>query len=207
MTDAPPPSPVASFAAGFDDSAHEAQQVFRAVLDAFAHPGRIVALPSKVEAPAPLSPATAAFLLTLVDRETPLFLAPAFRTDETTQYVRFHTGAPLVAREADAVFAVISADRTTLPHGYLDDFAIGSDAYPDRSATLVIEAPSLHGGARRTLRGPGIETTATIEVAGLADSFWNEWAANKALFPCGVDVVFAAGTELLALPRGIAVEV
>lgn len=196
-------APPASLTAGFDDSAHEAQRVFRAVLDAFAHPGRVVALPSKIEAPPPLGPATAAFLLTLVDRETPLFLAPAFRTDETIRYVRFHTGAPLADREEDATFAVLPADRTPL----LDRFAVGSDAYPDRSATLVIELPSLHGGPQRILRGPGIESTAAIAVAGLAESFWTEWAANKALFPCGVDVVFAAGTELLALPRGIAVEV
>ena len=193
----------AGLAAGFDDAAHEAQQVFRTMLDAFAHPGRIVALPSKVEAPAPLSPASAAVLLTLVDRDTPLFLAADFLTEETTRYVRFHTGAPLVARKADAVFAVVAADRAPL----LDGFAIGSDAYPDRSATLVIELPSLRGGPRRILRGPGIETITEISVAGLADSFWREWATNKALFPCGVDVVFAAGTELMALPRGIAVEV
>ena len=198
-------TPLASLATGFDDSAHEAQQVFRAVLDAFAHPGRIVALSSTIEVPAPLSLATAGFLLTLVDRETPLYLAPAFSSDEAVQYVRFHTGAPLVLRKADAVFAVISADRAAPPDGYLGGFAVGSDAWPDRSATLVIELPSLHGGPRRTLRGPGIEDTAEIDVAGLDASFWGEWAANKALFPCGVDVVFAAGAELLALPRGIAV--
>ena len=189
-------------AAGFDDPSHEAQRVFRSVLDAFAHPGRIVALPSKVEAPAPLCPATAAFLLTLVDRDTPLWLAPSFRNDATIQYVRFHTGAPLAALEVDALFAIVPADPAPL----LDSFAIGTDAYPDRSTTLVIEVPSLRGGPSRTLRGPGIETSAPLEVAGIADAFWREWAANRALFPCGVDVVFAAGTELLALPRGIAAE-
>lgn len=195
-------APSTALAAGFDDPAHEAQQVFRAVLDAFSHPGRIVALASNVEAPNPLSPATAAFLLTLVDRDTPLFLGPAFRTDAAIQYVRFHTGAPLAGREQDAAFAVIGTDRAPL----LDGFSIGSDAYPDRSATLVIEVPSLRGGPRRTLRGPGIETTASFEVAGLPDSFLTDWAANRALFPCGVDVVFAAGSEFLALPRGIAVQ-
>ena len=41
--------------------------------------------------------------------------------------------------------------------------------------------------------------------AGAAD-FWQAWADNHALFPCGVDVVFAAGSQLLALPRSIAVE-
>ena len=43
-------------------------------------------------------------------------------------------------------------------------------------------------------------------VAGLPDSFWRDWTANHALFPCGVDIVFAADSQLLALPRSIAVE-
>ena len=56
------------------------------------------------------------------------------------------------------------------------------------------------------MRGPGIETRAAISIAGLPDSFWSEWAANHALFPCGVDLVFTSGADLLALPRSIVVE-
>jgi alpha-D-ribose 1-methylphosphonate 5-triphosphate synthase subunit PhnH len=70
----------------------------------------------------------------------------------------------------------------------------------------VIQLPALRGGPTLTLRGPGIDGSATASLAGLGDAFWSEWTANRALFPCGVDVVFAAGSELLALPRSIAVE-
>ena len=70
----------------------------------------------------------------------------------------------------------------------------------------VVEVPALTGGPQRHLRGPGIAERATIAVAGLAESFWSEWKANHALFPCGVDVVFTAGRALLALPRSIIVE-
>ena len=70
----------------------------------------------------------------------------------------------------------------------------------------MIQVPSLRGGPNRTLRGPGIDGSITAGIAGLADSFWSEWNANRALFPCGVAVVFVAGSELLALPRSIAVE-
>lgn len=189
-------------APGLADIAHDSQRLFRAVLDAFAHPGRIVALPQPPAAVGPLSPAATAFLLTLVDRDTPLWLAPAFDTREIGDFVRFHTGAPLVTREADALFAVVTPDRAPL----IDGFAIGTDPYPDRSATLVIEVPSLSGGSSRNLRGPGIEDRQSVAIAGVADAFWVEWMANHALFPCGVDLVFTAGTELLALPRSIAVE-
>jgi alpha-D-ribose 1-methylphosphonate 5-triphosphate synthase subunit PhnH len=189
-------------ATGFTDISHDSQRVFRAVLDAFSHPGRIVAVPAEVETSGTLSIAAIAFVLTLVDRETPLWLAPEFDTSEVRDFVRFHTGAPIVTDTEAALFGLATPARQPM----LDGFAIGSDPYPDRSATLVIQVPALRGGPVLTLRGPGIDGSAAAAIAGLSESFWPEWAANRALFPCGVDVVFAAGSELLALPRGIAVE-
>jgi alpha-D-ribose 1-methylphosphonate 5-triphosphate synthase subunit PhnH len=189
-------------APGLADPAHDAQRLFRAVLEGFSHPGRIVALPQPPAGVGPLSAAATAFVLTLVDRDTPLWLAPTFDTDAVSDFVRFHTGAPIVAREAEALFALVTPDRTPM----LDGFAIGTDPYPDRSATLIVEVPSLSTGPERFLRGPGIQSRATARIDGLPSSFWSEWKANNALFPCGVDVVFTACSELLALPRSIVVE-
>jgi alpha-D-ribose 1-methylphosphonate 5-triphosphate synthase subunit PhnH len=193
--------PVTVLAPGFSDPGHDAQRLFRAVLDAFAHPGRIMSLPDPPAGPGTISPATAAYLLTLVDRDTPLWLAPEFERPAVRDFVRFHTGAPIVARRDEAVFAVLVHDTASL-----DGFAIGTDPYPDRSATLVIEVPVLGAGAARRWRGPGIDGQAAVAVGGLGADFWQAWADNHALFPCGVDVVFAAGSQLLALPRSIAVE-
>ncbi len=189
-------------APGFTDPSHESQRIFRGVLDAFAHPGRIVTVADPLVAPPGLSIASAAFLLTLADRDTPLWLAPEFERPEVHDFVRFHTGAPIVGGRADAVFALLAHDQALL----FDDFAIGTDTYPDRSATLLIEVPVLGVGAARTWRGPGIDGEARVAVAGLDNGFWLDWNANHGLFPCGVDVIFAAGSQLLALPRGIAVE-
>jgi alpha-D-ribose 1-methylphosphonate 5-triphosphate synthase subunit PhnH len=192
----------AGLAPGLADPAHDSQRLFRAVLEAFSHPGRIVALAQAPAAAGPLSRAATAFLLTYVDRDTPLWLAPELDARPVRDFVRFHTGAPIVANQGDALFAVAPSSRAPT----LDGLAIGSDPYPDRSATLVIDVPDLRSGTDRIWRGPGILGHSTVAVAGLADGFWAEWAANHALFPCGVDVVFAAGSELLALPRSIAVE-
>ena len=188
--------------AGLADAAHDSQRIFRTVLDAFAHPGRIVAVPVEVEAPAALNAAATALVLTLIDRDTPLWLAPCFDSPELHDFVRFHTGAPIATRPEDAAFAVVPGDREPM----FDGFAVGTDPFPDRSATLIVQVPALRGGPHRTLRGPGIESMTEAAVAGLAPTFWRDWAANHALFPCGVDVVFAAGIELLALPRSIVVE-
>jgi alpha-D-ribose 1-methylphosphonate 5-triphosphate synthase subunit PhnH len=71
---------------------------------------------------------------------------------------------------------------------------------------LVVEVPVLGAGAARSWRGPGIDGQTSVAVGGLGADFWQAWAHNHALFPCGVDIVFAAGSQLLALPRSIAVE-
>jgi alpha-D-ribose 1-methylphosphonate 5-triphosphate synthase subunit PhnH len=191
-----------SLGPGLADPSHDSQRLFRAILDAFAHPGSIVGLPQTPEAAEPLSRAATAFLLTLVDRETPLWLASDVDSPALRDFVRFHTGSPIAARPADALFAVTKA-ATTPP---LDGFAAGVDPYPDRSATVIIDVPALGGGPVRAWRGPGIDNQAKVAVAGLSDAFWSEWAANRTLFPCGVDVVFTAGTDLVALPRSISVE-
>ena len=194
---------LSSLSPGFANPSHDAQRLFREVLDAFSHPGRIVTLADVPQGPGTISPATAAYLLTLADRDTPLWLAPAFETPAVRDYLRFHTGAPVVGDRAAATFAV-------LPHDDADPFegfALGTDTYPDRSATLVIEVPALGAGPVHTGRGPGIEGEAQFAIAGLDDWFWRQCATNHALFPCGVDLVFTSGSQLLALPRSISVEV
>lgn len=189
-------------APGLADPAHDSQRLFRAILQAFSHPGRIVGLPNVPQPVGTLSAAATAFLLTLVDRDTPLWLAPSLATPLVRDFVRFHTGAPIADSRGTALFAVTRPDDAPL----LDGFAIGTDPYPDRSATVVIEVAALRGGSEKVWRGPGIDGETHAAIAGLPETFWAEWAANRALFPCGVDVAFAAGTELIALPRSIALE-
>ena len=189
-------------APGLADPSHEAQRLFRSVLDAFSHPGRVVELRDAPVGPGTLSPAAAAFLLTFADRETPLWLEAGVDKQEVRDFLRFHAGAPLVhAREA-ATFAVIIAGGGEPFAG----FAIGTDTYPDRAATLVIEVPALEGGRATIWRGPGIDGEIQVAIDGLGDGFWPAWTANHALFPCGVDLVFASGSRLIALPRSVAVE-
>ncbi|MBR2816002.1 MAG: phosphonate C-P lyase system protein PhnH [Reyranella sp.] len=192
-----------SLSPGFADPAHDAQRLFRRVLDAFSHPGRIVSLAGAAVGPGTISRATTAYLLTLADRDTPLWLAPAFDRPEVRDYLRFHAGTPMVVSRSEATFAVLRHEDADPFEG----FAVGTDTYPDRSATLVIEVPSLDEGPIRLCRGPGIDGEAHLAVAGLDDGFWRKCAANHALFPCGADLVFTSGSSLLALPRSISVEV
>ena len=196
-------SDLTNLAPGLANPSHDAQGLFRAILEATSHPGRIVSLPAAPVGPGRLSCAAAAYLLTLADRDTPVWLADEFDGPDVRDFLRFHAGTPLVTPRGDATFAVLG---TATPQPF-DGFSVGSDSYPDRAATLVIELPDLRGGPATAWRGPGIDGHASVALAALPESFWFDWAANHALFPCGVDLVFAAGTELCALPRSIAVEV
>lgn len=195
-------SDLSGLAPGLADPVHDSQQLFRAILDATSQPGRIVRLAAAPTGPGALSRAAVAWLLTVADRDTPVWLAPAFDQPAVRDFLRFHAGAPIVPSRADAAFAVLPAGLAAS----FDGFALGSDTYPDRSATLVIEVPDLRAGRTTRWRGPGIDGVTQVAVAGLNEEFWTDWAANHGLFPCGVDLVFTAGPELCALPRSIAVE-
>ena len=80
----------------------------------------------------------------------------------------------------------------------------GTHAYPDRSATIVIQTAGFAPGTV-ALTGPGIRGSASFGVAGLEDGFWAAMAENHARFPTGVDVIFAAPRQVAALPRSTAI--
>ena len=193
---------MSSLAPGLADPSHDAQRLFRGVLDAFSHPGRIVDLRDAPLGPGTLSPAAVAFLLTFADRETPLWLEAGLDRQTVRDFLRFHVGAPIVQAREAATFAVIIGGGGEPFAG----FVIGTDTYPDRAATVVIEVPSLEDGPACTWRGPGIAGAARVAIDGLGRDFWSAWTVNHALFPCGVDVVVTSGSRLIALPRSIAVE-
>ena len=188
---------------GFADPVIDSQLVCRAALDAMARPGRIAEVPDSLRPPAPLAVGTAAFCLALADHDTPLWLAPEFRTPTVTAFLRFHCGCPIVDDPALAAFAV--AGGRGLPA--LGRFSAGDDAWPETSTTVIVQVDDLldHGPLRLT--GPGIETEHTLTVPGLRADIWDEWAANRELFPCGVDLVLVAGRRIAALPRTTAVVV
>ena len=88
----------------------------------------------------------------------------------------------------------------------LDSLALGTDIYPDQSATCVVDV--LRATATTTdspvawhLRGPGIQNVAALHVDGLPDDFEVQWAANQAVFPRGVDLLLATLDHIVGLPR------
>jgi alpha-D-ribose 1-methylphosphonate 5-triphosphate synthase subunit PhnH len=187
---------------GLADPVGDAQRIFRRVLDALAHPGRVVTLDAPAELPAGvLGRGAIGTGLALLDFETAIWL------DEVAgvagPHLRFHCNCPLATSRDQAVFVLIG-DPATLPP--LDGFALGSDSYPDRSATLVIEVKALDQDGALRLSGPGIEDRAQLGVAGLRTGFWQERAGLAPLFPRGLDLILTCGDRLAAIPRTTTVE-
>jgi len=186
-------------ALAFADPVHDSQRTFRAVMNAMARPGTIQAVAGLAAAPGPLFPVAAAVAVALADYETPLWLdAPLAASSEVAAYLTFHTGARIVAAPAHAIFALV-ADAGSLPD--FAEFALGTDVYPDRSTTLILQVASLTDGARLRLQGPGIKGHASLAIAGLPADISARLTANHARFPRGVDLVLAGPEGVAALPR------
>jgi alpha-D-ribose 1-methylphosphonate 5-triphosphate synthase subunit PhnH len=187
-----------TIAAGFADPALDAQATFRCLLEAIAHPGRIVMAPEKLPAaPAPLLAPAYATALTLLDFETPLWVDPTLATAGVIESLRLHCGCPIVDR-AKARFALLSGTG-----GSLSAFDQGAPEYPDRSATLIWQVANLETGRGARLTGPGIRTSTRLHVEGLPADFWTQGTLNHRQFPLGVDVVFVTTDRMAALPRSI----
>lgn len=189
-------------AAGFRDPVFDAQAAFRAAMWALARPGRAEALAAGLEPPAPLAPEAAALALALCDYETPVWLdAPLAAVPEVGAFLRFHTGAPIVADTGMARFALIADPRNLID---LAAFPQGSPDYPDASVTLILQVERL-GTAGFVLEGPGIRGVAGVGAAPLPADFAERLRANRALFPRGVDLLLAGAGAVVGLPRSVTV--
>lgn len=192
-------------APGFDDPVLQSQDVFRLCLSAMAHPGRIHPMGSIAlrALPIGLHHSSAALLLALLDQDTALWLSPALRSSDCATFLRFHTGCALTTDPGHATFALVEEQGSLPP---LAAFAQGSEAYPDRSTTVVLQCEGLHAHRGWTLTGPGIEHTVSLAIDALAVDFLERWNANRAVFPRGIDLFLAAPDAIAALPRTVRME-
>jgi alpha-D-ribose 1-methylphosphonate 5-triphosphate synthase subunit PhnH len=184
---------------GFADKVASAQSTFRSVMDAMARPGSVQRVVASAGFPVPLMRGTAAIALTLFDHDTPIWLdARMSETSDVTKWLKFHSGAPVVRDSSIASFALIG-DAAALPS--LERFSFGSNEYPDRSTTLIVQLESLAKGATVELCGPGIDGRATIQAAIEPADLFERLMVNEKLFPRGIDVVLVADDSIVAIPR------
>lgn len=187
----------------FHDAALGSQAVFRTALSALSHPGRLNEMPAVTELPRHGHGAAAALLLALVDSDCSVWLSSALVHTDAAAWLRFHTGCSWADRPASARFLWV-AEGDAMPA--LSSLVLGSDEYPDQSATVVVEVPVLarapHVDAQTfCLAGPGIAETRVLVASGLPDDFAAQWHANCDAFPRGVDLFLATAIHIAGLPR------
>jgi len=190
---------IAELPAGFADKVLSAQSTFRSVMEAMARPGRVQQVIAGVGTPGSLMSGAAAIALTLFDHDTPIWLDARMRQyPEVAKWLKFHSGAPVVDDSSISSFALID-DGGALPD--LSRFALGSNEYPDRSTTLVIQVESLTHGRDYELRGPGIDGVTILRATIEPMDLFERLSINETLFPRGIDVVLVSGDAIAAIPR------
>jgi len=191
--------------AGFTDPTREAQAVFRALLDALAHPTRPYPVAGVSTPPGAFGPALAAVALTLLDEDCAVWLGGGLAADtELAAWLDFHTGARRVAEPASADFAFAAPGE--LPA--FDEFRLGTDEAPHLSTTLVIDVRGI--GCDSPIEahhflatGPGINGSAELDApwADRIADFAGQWTRNAARFPRGLDLLLVEERSVQALPR------
>lgn len=180
---------------GFAMPAIRSAECFRILMDCMARPGLIGQVSGHHHAPAPVSLAASAAMLTLCDSSTGIYLAPSHNSAALRDWIAFHCGSPLVSAE-QADFAIGRWDEL----GPLERYRHGEAEYPDRSVTLLVACERLEPrGARLT--GPGIEEAHHLNLPEIT-----AFQANRARFPFGFDCFFTAADRIAALPRTTKVE-
>jgi alpha-D-ribose 1-methylphosphonate 5-triphosphate synthase subunit PhnH len=188
---------------GFADKVRSAQSTFRAVMDAMARPGTVHRITAWLDAPKPLTAPAAAIALTLFDHDTTIWLDEALSAaSHVARWLRFHTSAPVTTERRYATYVLIG-DPLALPD--LETFALGSEEYPDRSTTLILQLESLAAGPALRLTGPGIRDSEMLRVTGWPGDLADRLERNRKQFPRGVDLILAAGDSIAALPRTVRV--
>lgn len=185
---------------GFTDPVFDAQAVFRAAMDALARPGSVHEITCQLTPPKGVCVASGALMLTLCDYDTPVYLSAALAQCAVPGWLGFHAGAKLTNDKSASAFSFFEKGGT-LPA--FSHFAQGTQDYPDRSTTIILEVASLDGGPRLSLSGPGIKGTTEIAPVGLPSTFLDQWRANRALFPRGIDLILTCGNRLIGLPRTV----
>ncbi len=194
-----PSSGTSSPMSGFLNPVHDAQYVFRSILEAISHPGRIVELDDLPDAPVPLYPAAAAICLGLVDFETPVWVDNATAASaQAINHLKFHCACPITTIPDEACIALLGDSLESVD---LARFNLGSDERPETSTTVIIQVEALDEGPGKRLHGPGIDGSTELSVAGIPDVFWNALKRNHALFPRGVDIILCTHDAIVCLPR------
>jgi alpha-D-ribose 1-methylphosphonate 5-triphosphate synthase subunit PhnH len=188
---------------GFDDPVLDSQATFRGALQAVSLPGQTVVLSALRQWRGPGELSAACLMLALLDSDCSVWLSESLAGTDTETWLRFHTGCRMTADLGTARFVWLARGDDWPEFSRMNQ---GSEAYPDQSATCLIEVDGFDEPAAPALRlrGPGIRDERILHVRGLPADFETRWARNAAMFPRGLDAFLCSGGHVAGLPRSTA---
>ena len=176
---------------------HQAQAVFRVLLDCMARPGRGSPLPSAL-ADGSDDDDLLAVLESLVDHETSYWVCPGLA--DRIEPTLVHRTRARRASLPEAEFVI--ADRAGLSSA-IAGANIGTIECPDEGATVIAPCISLADGpVVLAISGPGVADTANLRVAGISAHDFEALVERNADFPLGLDLILVSWDGTVAcLPR------
>lgn len=181
---------------GFQDEVIESQRCFKKAMKAMSEPGYLVTL-DPLKTSVNVSSATFSLALTLIDQDISVWVSPQLSSATFIDNLRFYCGCRLTKSplEADFVFIQLSEWQD------LENLKRGTEEYPDRFPTLIIEADGLAEKGDIKLSGPGINGSRCVDIIGIDQHHIDLLKRNQQHFPMGYDFMFTCGNQLMALPR------
>jgi alpha-D-ribose 1-methylphosphonate 5-triphosphate synthase subunit PhnH len=177
------------------------QSVYRQLLQAMSHPGRLYTLPLR-EWSCPLL----AVCETLLDHEVSFCVLPG--ADASWEADIFALTKARVAALHEADYLVIPGSSSD---GAITEANLGDLAFPDRGATFmyVMDGPLPEStGTGPMLSGPGLARESHPDVNPLDAEEWRQLKALNDDYPLGVDALCLIGeTQVLAIPRSTRIKV
>lgn len=197
-----PPSESIDLLIGLRAAQDAVTAVFRTMVDAVAHPGRVLQLPAAPEGvPPALMP-----VLAIADLRTTLFIDGNGSTASVAQALSRVTGSPLTD-DVRAARIVTMLSASALTADVIWSLRVGSAQAPEDGATLFIACDHLRTATAdepdsiRT-SGPGAAAGRWFVASGIDPSAIVELDKVNSGYPAGVDVyVVDAAGSMVALPR------
>ena len=185
-------------------SAARDQHVFRTLLSCFARPGTIGRIPHD-QSMGSLSGQSVASSVgrCLLDHEVS-FAILGLDHSFAEHLLRVTAARSTDLSEAEYVFT--SPDQM-IPA--LNDANVGTDEYPDQSATLIVLCDGFGAdGSALTLSGPGIQGERSLSVQGVDPEAFDVLSDINADYPLGIDLILTSHDGSVAcMPRTTSAEI
>ncbi len=182
---------------GLSHPVSDSQGIFRQLLKAMSEPGSIHNINYACTAPDVMNQASYSIALTLLDQTTSVALTQKLQTADVISSILFHNSVEWIEDLSQADFIFCNEDECP----QLSDLKTGSEAYPDQSATLIIQCESFSSGTSVELTGPGIQHHRNIQCSAFNTALVKNRKSMDELFPLGIDIIFTCFNEFFCLPR------